>query len=125
MRKSSSTNSINELSMRVDCPIAATLKMVGGRWKLIIIWNLREGTFRYKELQRMIPHISEKMLTQQLASLVEDGWVSKKDYKEIPPRTEYSLTPLGYSFIEVLNHIYDWGLSNRMIDLVNEKYPAV
>lgn len=122
MRKQHSTNTINEQMITFDCPIASTLKMVGGRWKLIIIWNLREKSFRYKELQRSIPNITEKMLTQQLSNLVEDGWVQKKDYKEIPPRTEYSLTPLGRSFISVLKQLYKWGVANNIVDLVNEKY---
>lgn len=122
MRKQNSTNTINEQMITFDCPIASTLKMVGGRWKLIIIWNLRENSFRYKELQRSIPNITEKMLTQQLSNLVEDGWVQKKDYKEIPPRTEYSLTPLGRSFISVLKQLYKWGITNNIVDMVNEKY---
>ncbi|TDO25304.1 winged helix-turn-helix transcriptional regulator [Sediminibacterium goheungense] len=122
MRKQNSTNALNEQQLTFNCPIASTLKMVGGRWKLIIIWNLREKSFRYKELQRSIPNITEKMLTQQLSSLVEDGWVQKKDYGEIPPRTEYSLTPLGKSFIAVLEHIYDWGKSNNIIGIANARY---
>lgn len=122
MRKQNSTNTINEQSITMDCPIASTLKMVGGRWKLIIIWNLREKSFRYKELHRAIPNITEKMLTQQLTHLVEDGWVQKKDYGEIPPRTEYSLMPLGRSFLSILYQIYDWGQSNNIIEMANAKY---
>lgn len=122
MRKRNSTNTLNEQSITLGCPIASTLKMVGGRWKLIIIWNLREKSFRYKELHRSIPNITEKMLTQQLAHLVEDGWVQKKDFGEIPPRTEYSLTPLGRSFLSILYQIYDWGQSNNIIEMANAKY---
>lgn len=121
MRKETSTNFINEQSITDDCPIAATLKAIGGRWKLIILWNLREQPLRYKVLQRCIPNISEKMLTQQLGVLVEDGWVAKKDYGEIPPRTEYSLTELGQSFLPILNHIYAWGTENSITEKVNAK----
>lgn len=121
MRKETSTNFINEQSITDDCPIAATLKAIGGRWKLIILWNLREQPLRYKVLQRAIPNISEKMLTQQLSVLVEDGWVVKKDYGEIPPRTEYSLTELGQSFIPILDHIYVWGTENSITEKVNAK----
>lgn len=121
MRKETSTNFINEQSITEDCPIAATLKVIGGRWKLIILWNLREQPLRYKVLQRCIPNISEKMLTQQLSVLVEDGWVVKKDYGEIPPKTEYSLTELGKSFIPILNHIYTWGTENSIAEKVNAK----
>jgi len=113
---------MNEREITFDCPIASTLHLVGGRWKLIIIWNLRQKAFRYKELQRSIPNISEKMLTQQLTDLVKDGWVEKKDYGEIPPRTEYSLTPLGRSFIKILQQIYRWGLANNIADMANRKY---
>lgn len=121
MRKETSTNFINEQSITDDCPIAATLKVIGGRWKLIILWNLREQPLRYKVLQRSIPNISEKMLTQQLGVLVEDGWVVKKDYGEIPPRTEYGLTELGQSFIPILDHIYAWGTENSITQKVNTK----
>ena len=119
MRKETSTNFINEQSITDDCPIAATIKAIGGRWKLMILWNLREQPLRYKVLQRSIPNISEKMLTQQLGVLVEDGWVVKKDYGEIPPRTEYSLTELGHSFIPILDHIYAWGTENSITEKVN------
>lgn len=122
MRKETSTNFINEQSIIFDCPIASTLKVVGGRWKLMILWNLKNKSLRYKELHRAIPNISEKMLTQQLSVLADDGWVIKKDHGEIPPRTEYSLSELGTSFIPILQHIYDWGISNNIVDLVNTKY---
>lgn len=121
MRKQSSTNFKNELSITTDCPIASALKVIGGRWKLMILWNLRDGARRYKELQRAIPGITEKMLSQQLTTLVEDGWIVRKDYGEIPPRTDYGLTELGHSFTPVLQHIYDWGLSNDIIARVNKK----
>jgi DNA-binding HxlR family transcriptional regulator len=122
MRKESSTNRQNEKSITNDCPIVSTLKMIGGRWKIIILWNLKGHALRYKELHRAIPNITEKMLTQQLAVLVEDGWVLKKDFKEIPPRTEYSLSALGQSFIPVLTHIYEWGIAHDIVDIVNAKY---
>lgn len=118
MRKETSTNFINEQSITDDCPIASTLKVIGGRWKLIILWNLRGQPLRYKALQRSIPSISEKMLTQQLGVLIEDGWVLKKDYGEIPPRTEYSLSELGKSFIPILDHIYQWGMENDITEKV-------
>lgn len=122
MRKKTSTNFLNEQASTFNCPIVSTLKMVGGRWKLILIWNLKDGPLRYKELHRSIPGISEKMLTQQLGILAKDGWVIKKDYQEIPPRTEYSLSPLGASFVPVLNQIYEWGESHNMVALANAMY---
>ncbi|MBX2897034.1 MAG: helix-turn-helix transcriptional regulator [Cyclobacteriaceae bacterium] len=122
MRKTTSTNFKNEQSIAFDCPITSTLKMVGGRWKLIILWQLKDRQLRYKELHRAIPNISEKMLTQQLQTLVDDGWVIKKDYKEIPPRTEYYLSELGRSFVPILKKIFDWGMAKNIVELANSKY---
>jgi DNA-binding HxlR family transcriptional regulator len=96
--------------------------MIGGRWKLNILWNLDGRALRYKELHRSIPNITEKMLSQQLAILLEDGWVLRKDFGEIPPRTEYRLSDLGQSFMPILHHIYDWGIANNITELVNNKY---
>jgi DNA-binding HxlR family transcriptional regulator len=124
MRKETSTNFKNEQSITFDCPIASTLKMVGGRWKLIILWNLKDKALRYKQLHRMMEGISEKMLTQQLTVLVQDGWIVKKDYREIPPRTEYSLSELGQSFVPILEHIYQWGISNNIAELANATYAS-
>lgn len=121
MRKKSSTNFSNEVAITENCPIAATFKMVGGRWKLMILWNLREKPLRYKELHRSIPRISEKMLTQQLSVLIEDGWVTKKDFQSIPPHTEYHLSALGKSFLPVLQKVYDWGKSKNIVAYVNSR----
>lgn len=110
MRKSASTNSMNEKKMATGCPITTTMLMIGGRWKVIILWNLKNGALRYSELKKAMPSITEKMLTQQLKGLIEQGWVSKTDFKEIPPRTQYSLTKLGRSFMPVLQQVYDWGI---------------
>lgn len=88
---------------------------IGGRWKVIMIWHLRDGSLRYNEIRKAIPSISERMLIQQLKDLMESCWVAKKDYNEIPPRTEYSLTKLGQSFIPILDSIYDWGTENKIM----------
>lgn len=116
MRKLNSTNSINEKSILDDCPITSTMKEIGGRWKLVILWNLKDKALRYNELDKAIPNVSQKMLTQQLKALVESGWVLKKDFKEIPPRTEYKLTKLGISFIPILTSIYEWGIEHNMVN---------
>ncbi len=117
MRKISSTNYRNERSIVDNCPITATMKAIGGRWKLVIIWNLKDGALRYGELRRKIPNISEKMLTQQLKALVEGNWVNRQDFREIPPRTSYSLTELGRSFVPILTQIYAWGTENKITEL--------
>jgi DNA-binding HxlR family transcriptional regulator len=111
-RKENSTNRINEKAITKGCPITSTVLAIGGRWKLIILWQLRDRSLRYNELRKAIPNISEKMLVQQLRELMESNWVSKKDYNEIPPRTEYSLTKLGKSFVPILQNIYTWGVKH-------------
>jgi DNA-binding HxlR family transcriptional regulator len=114
MRKTTSTNYHNERAITTDCPITATMIAIGGRWKVIIIWHLRGGALRYNEIRKAIPNISERMLILQLKELIESGWVTKKDYNEIPPRTDYSLTELGKSFVPILESIYKWGSENEI-----------
>ncbi|MFP5042945.1 winged helix-turn-helix transcriptional regulator [Parasediminibacterium sp. JCM 36343] len=117
MRKINSTNHINEKAITTDCPITSTVLAIGGRWKIIILWQLKNGSFRYNEIRKAIPNISEKMLIQQLKELMNSGWVTKKDYNEIPPRTEYSLTKVGTSFIPILESICEWGIANNITGL--------
>jgi DNA-binding HxlR family transcriptional regulator len=115
MRKVNSTNHINEQAITQNCPITSTVIAIGGRWKIIILWRLKNGAQRYNEIRKAIPNISEKMLTQQLRELMQSNWVSKKDYQEVPPRTEYSLTALGLSFIPILENIYEWGMQHNIM----------
>ena len=115
MRKITSTNHLNEQTITQGCPITSTMLAIGGRWKLIILWQLRNEVLRYNEIKKAIPNVSEKMLIQQLKELVLSGWVTKKDYGEIPPRTEYGLTDLGKSFIPILESIYDWGIEHEIM----------
>ena len=119
MRKINSTNHINETAIKNGCPITSTVIAIGGRWKIIILWQLRNGAMRYNEIRKAIPNISEKMLIQQLKELTASEWVIKKDYNEIPPRTEYSLTKLSKSFIPILETIYTWGIKNKITEKNN------
>ena len=91
-------------------PVEFALDQIGGTWKMPILWRLREKTLRYSEIRDDIPHISEKMLSTQLKELLEDGFIEKEIYPEVPPRTEYSLTPKGRRAIEVITMIRDYGL---------------
>jgi DNA-binding HxlR family transcriptional regulator len=116
MRKASSTNFVNEKSITEKCPITSTMLAIGGRWKLVLIWQIRDKALRYNEIKKAVPNIKEKMLIQQLKALMESGWIEKKDYQEIPPKTEYFLTPLGKSFIPILESIYDWGTEHQIVD---------
>src|SRR5688500_19009994 len=81
----------------VQCLITATLEYIGGRWKTVILYYLTSGKKRFGEIAVRIPTISRKVLTQQLKELERDGLIVRKQFKEIPPRVEYSLTDLGKS----------------------------
>ncbi|MBO2942880.1 helix-turn-helix transcriptional regulator [Paenibacillus sp. F411] len=94
----------------INCHKELTLAVIGGKWKLIILWHLGlEGVKRFGELDRLIPNITQKMLTNQLRELEEDQLVQRVVYPEVPPRVEYSLTPYGQSLMPILNLMYDWG----------------
>ena len=91
------------------CPTEATLAVIGGRWKVPILWNLLPGVCRFGELSRKLGGVTQKMLTQQLRELEADGLVHRKVYPEVPPRVEYSLTDLGKSLRPVIGALSDWG----------------
>ena len=91
------------------CPITASVETVGGKWKPFILTQLREKTLRFGELQRAMPKVSQKVLTQQLKELEEEGIVRRKVYAQVPPRVEYSLTPYGQTLKPVLDALYFWG----------------
>ncbi|MEH7475224.1 helix-turn-helix domain-containing protein, partial [Priestia megaterium] len=78
------------------------------KWKIIILWHLSTKTRRFNELQRLLPNISKGILTRQLRELEEDQMVHREVYKEVPPKVEYSLTPLGKSFLPILHSMGEW-----------------
>jgi len=94
------------------CPVTATLQLIGGRWKTIILYTLTAGTKRFGEIAVRIPDISRKVLTEQLKELEADGLILREQYKEIPPRVEYSLTDLGKSLSSVIRELEIWGIDN-------------
>jgi len=91
------------------CPVEATLHVIGGKWKVLIMWHLKDTIRRFGELRRMMPGITQKMLTQQLRELENDGLVNRKVYAEVPPKVEYSLTEYGKTLKPVLNAMCRWG----------------
>lgn len=92
------------------CGIDAAMDVVAGKWKSLILWELdQSGTRRFAELRRGLPGISEKMLTQQLREMEEDGLVHREVYREVPPKVEYSLTEYGVSLNAALAGLGDWG----------------
>jgi DNA-binding HxlR family transcriptional regulator len=91
------------------CGLEAALDVLGGKWKPMVLWNLSTGRRRFGELRRLVTGISEKMLIQQLREMERDGIVAREDFKEIPPRVEYSLTEFGVSLSKALKPLCDWG----------------
>lgn len=91
------------------CPIESTLKVIGGKWKTLIIWHLSSETKRFSELKRELPLITQKMLTQQLRELEMDGVIHREVYPQVPPKVEYSLTDMGKSLEPVLSAMCEWG----------------
>jgi len=92
-----------------SCGLEAALEVVGGKWKVLILWGLRQAPRRFGELRRQIPGISEKMLIQHLKEMEADGIVTRKDYKEVPPRVEYALTSFGGTLCDALAPRCAWG----------------
>lgn len=94
------------------CPVKASLKILGGKWTSMIIFQINGDVMRYGELKRAIPGISEKMLIQELNMLVESKLVIRKAYPEIPPRVEYRLTELGLKTLPIIDKLMEFGLEN-------------
>src|SRR5581483_2533983 len=92
------------------CPAEVTLAVIGGRWKILILWHLFQKVKRFSELRRDIGGITQKMLTEQLRELERDGVIHRKVYPQVPPKVEYSLTPLGESLKPVVDAMAAWGL---------------
>jgi len=95
-----------------ECPITATIDVIGGKWKPIIIWVLMQEPKRFGELHKTIPGIALKVLSRQLKELEADGIIIRKAYPEIPPRVEYSLSEKGWSLKQVMFLLSDWSKVN-------------
>lgn len=96
--------------LEIPCPVGITQNVISGKWKLVIIWELRDGIKRFNELQKSLPTIRQGYLTQQLRELEVDGLVHREVYKVVPPKVEYSLTHMGMKFLEVIDKMFEWGL---------------
>ena len=92
-----------------ECPVNATLHVIGGRWKILVIYHLADGIARFNELQRAVPGISKRVLAQQLRQLERDGIVARRVYDQSPPRVEYSLTDFGRTLEPVMERLCQWG----------------
>ena len=105
----------------VFCPVETTLTMLSGKWKLMIIYYLLEGTKRFNQLQRDLNGVTHRTLSKQLKEMVEDELVIRKDYGEIPPRVEYKLSALGQSLAPVLSSMHEWGEQYEQRALTSSK----
>ena len=91
------------------CPVEVTLKLMGNKWKILIIRDLLDGTKRFGELKKSVGNITQKVLTSNLRSMVESGLLIRKVYAQVPPKVEYTLTETGYSLKPILDSMAKWG----------------
>jgi DNA-binding HxlR family transcriptional regulator len=112
--KTSGNNMVTKVKIgnEIQCPVTAMLELIGGKWKPVILYCLRNETRRFGEISARIPSISRKVLTDQLKELEADKLIIRKQFNEIPPRVEYSLSELGRSMAPVLAEMEKWGLEN-------------
>jgi DNA-binding HxlR family transcriptional regulator len=95
---------------RLTCAVESTLEVIGGRWKVLILRELLQGVRRFNELHRALHGITQKMLTQQLRELEEDGIIHREVYLQVPPKVEYSLTETGRTLKPILDAMHEWGV---------------
>ncbi|MEI9895397.1 MAG: helix-turn-helix domain-containing protein [Chthoniobacter sp.] len=93
---------------RSDCPLTDLVDMIGGRWKVLALWRLIDGTKRFSELRHLLPGVTQKMLTQQLRQLEKDGLISRKVFPQVPPKVEYRLTGTGEELCQLLITLSEW-----------------
>jgi DNA-binding HxlR family transcriptional regulator len=97
------------MRLKTKCPAEATLRVIGGSWKVPILWHLAKETKRFSQLQRDLQGVTQKMLTQQLRELERHEVVARKVYPQVPPKVEYSLTPRGRSLLPIVASMCEWG----------------
>ena len=95
------------------CPVTTTLSVIGGKWKPIIMYAIKEETKRFSQIKKLIPTISQKMLTQQLRELEEDGIVHRRVYPVVPPKVEYTLTEYGRTLMPIMDAMAAWGQRHK------------
>jgi DNA-binding HxlR family transcriptional regulator len=110
-----------------SCGLDATLRLISGKWKPLVLFFLRDGSKRYGELKRAIKDVSDKVLIQQLKDLEADGVLARTDHKEVPPRVDYALTPLGRSLAEAIVPLCTWGTEHmaEMTSIVAKRKESV
>ncbi|MBM7587651.1 DNA-binding HxlR family transcriptional regulator [Bacillus pakistanensis] len=112
---------VRDFNQTFNCEKELTLSVIGGKWKMIILWYLgKEGTKRFSELKALLPNITQKMLTNQLRELEADQIIHREVYPIVPPKVEYSLTEHGETLIPILESMYEWG-KNYINTVAHEK----
>ncbi len=96
-----------------ECPVATTVQLVGSKWKLLILRNLLQRPWRFNELKKSLEGISQKVLTDSLRSMEDDGLVTRTVYPEVPPRVEYALSELGQSMRPIITAMEQWGIAYK------------
>lgn len=96
-----------------QCHVESTLKVIGGKWKLVILWHLAQRKLRFSELEKLLPGINQKMLTSSLRDMEKDKLVTRTVYAQVPPRVEYTISDRGISLGKVLQELDKWGQANR------------
>ena len=109
MKKTTSTNAENEQYLKSVCPMQHAMEQLSGRWKILLLWYIHLGLNRFSLMQRRIPKITTKMLSQQLRELEESGLLTRTIYPEMPPRVEYALTEKSLSLVPVFLQFNEWG----------------
>lgn len=109
MKKASSTNFENNQTLQAECGLTFAMIMLAGRWKVNILWNIKAGVNRYGMLKAAIPGISEKMLTERLKEMEQDGLIIRKDFKTVPPHVEYYFTDDAKELYPILDDLCIWG----------------
>lgn len=109
----------------MKCPMFTAQSLIGGKWKVFLLWTLHDGPRRFSELQRVLPEVTQSMLTNTLRELEKDGMVHREVYRQVPPKVEYSLTPIGRKLIPILQLLLEWGTDYMehmgTLDLENAK----
>ena len=96
------------------CPVELLLNMIGGKWKGVILFHLLDKTLRFNEIKRLLPNITQRMLTNQLRELEADGLVARQVFAQVPPKVEYSLTAKGQSLAPIIRSMEQWGRDNLL-----------
>lgn len=106
------------------CPVEATLSLIGGKWKGVILWHLLHGTMRFNEIRRRLSGVTQRMLTNQLRELEADGFIVRTVYPQVPPKVEYSLSDRGRSLEPVIRALKAWGEEYVLVPALSPASPS-